>query len=143
VLHTLATEQAALESALANALELVATASELFLAVMNRSLTIHSGQTPVHRYLRPLLERIERGDIDPTFVVTHRLGLDDAPIAYEDVQAQEGRVREGRPEAVGLTDIRAGALRPTGADPDDAKVSDGDGFEVASGCRSRVNEGNP
>src|SRR5690606_14910619 len=37
-------------------------------SVMNRSLTIKAGQCHVHKYLRPLLERIERGDIDPSFV---------------------------------------------------------------------------
>ena len=52
-------------------------------AVMNRSLTIRSGQCHVQRYLRPLLERIEKGDIDPSFVVTHRMSLDDAPTGYE------------------------------------------------------------
>jgi threonine dehydrogenase-like Zn-dependent dehydrogenase len=52
-------------------------------AVMNRSLTIRSGQTHVQHYLRPLLERIERGEIDPSFVITHQLNLDDAPEAYE------------------------------------------------------------
>jgi threonine dehydrogenase-like Zn-dependent dehydrogenase len=36
----------------------------------------------VHRYMRPLLDRIQRGDIDPTFVVTHRLRLDDAAHGY-------------------------------------------------------------
>jgi threonine dehydrogenase-like Zn-dependent dehydrogenase len=52
-------------------------------AVVNRSLTIKSGQCHVHRYLRPLLERIRNGELDPSFVVTHRLPLDDAPEAYE------------------------------------------------------------
>jgi threonine dehydrogenase-like Zn-dependent dehydrogenase len=52
-------------------------------AIVNRSLTIRSGQTHVHRYMRPLLERIEKGDIDPTFIITHRLRLDDAPEAFE------------------------------------------------------------
>ena len=52
-------------------------------AVMNRGLTIRSGQCHVHRYLRPLLERIERGEIDPSFVVTHHLPLDAAPRGYE------------------------------------------------------------
>ena len=51
-------------------------------AVVNRSLTIKAGQCHVHRYLRPLLERIERGEIDPSFVITHRMKLDDAPLAY-------------------------------------------------------------
>jgi threonine dehydrogenase-like Zn-dependent dehydrogenase len=52
-------------------------------AVMNRSLTIRTGQCHVHRYMRPLLERIQNGDIDPTFVITHRLKLDDAGRGYE------------------------------------------------------------
>lgn len=51
-------------------------------SVMNRSLTIKSGQCHVHRYMRPLLERIQKGEIDPGFVITHRLTLDDAPKAY-------------------------------------------------------------
>src|SRR5436309_13952366 len=50
-------------------------------AVVNRSLTIKSGQTHVHRYMRPLLERIQKGEIDPGFVVSHVLPLDQAPHA--------------------------------------------------------------
>jgi threonine dehydrogenase-like Zn-dependent dehydrogenase len=52
-------------------------------AVMNRSLTIRSGQCHVQRYLRPLMERIRRGEIDPTFVISHHLPLDQAPRGYE------------------------------------------------------------
>jgi threonine dehydrogenase-like Zn-dependent dehydrogenase len=52
-------------------------------ALMNRSLTIRTGQCHVQRYLRPLLERIERGDIDPSFVVSHHLDLDEAPRGYD------------------------------------------------------------
>ena len=37
----------------------------------------------MHRYMRPLLERIERGEIDPSFVITHRLRLEDAPKGYD------------------------------------------------------------
>ncbi len=51
-------------------------------SVMNRSLTIKTGQTHVQRYMRPLLERIEKGEIDPTVIITHRLPLDEAPQAY-------------------------------------------------------------
>jgi threonine dehydrogenase-like Zn-dependent dehydrogenase len=36
----------------------------------------------VHRYVRPLMEKIARGEIDPTFVISHRLELDDAPEGY-------------------------------------------------------------
>jgi threonine dehydrogenase-like Zn-dependent dehydrogenase len=52
-------------------------------SVMNRSLTIKTGQCHVQRYLKPLLERIERGEIDPSFVITHRLTLEDAPRGYD------------------------------------------------------------
>ena len=52
-------------------------------AVVNRGLTIKAGQCHVHRYLRPLLKHIEDGDIDPSFIVTHHMGLDDAPKGYE------------------------------------------------------------
>jgi threonine dehydrogenase-like Zn-dependent dehydrogenase len=52
-------------------------------AVMNRSLTIRSGQAHVQRYMRPLMERIERGEIDPSFCVTHKMTLDQAPHGYK------------------------------------------------------------
>jgi threonine dehydrogenase-like Zn-dependent dehydrogenase len=51
--------------------------------LMNRSLTIKTGQTHVQRYMQPLLERIQNGDFDPTSIITHRLPLDDAPYAYD------------------------------------------------------------
>jgi threonine dehydrogenase-like Zn-dependent dehydrogenase len=52
-------------------------------AVVNRGLTIKTGQCHVHRYMKPLLEHIEQGDIDPSFIVTHRMSLDDASDGYE------------------------------------------------------------
>jgi threonine dehydrogenase-like Zn-dependent dehydrogenase len=51
-------------------------------AVFGKGLTLKMGQTHVHKYMRPLLERIRRGDIDPSFVVTHKFPLDEAPHAY-------------------------------------------------------------
>src|SRR6476661_9779458 len=51
-------------------------------AIVNRSLTIKSGQTHVHRYMRPLLDRIEKGEIDPSFVISHRMRLQDAPTGF-------------------------------------------------------------
>ncbi|HYZ85390.1 MAG TPA: zinc-dependent alcohol dehydrogenase [Bryobacteraceae bacterium] len=51
-------------------------------AVMNRSITIKTGQTHVPRYMRPLLERVERGEIDPSFVISHTMPLDKAPEGY-------------------------------------------------------------
>jgi len=52
-------------------------------AVMNRSLTIRTGQTHMQRYTRPLLERVQKGEIDPSFIITHRLSLDEAPHGYK------------------------------------------------------------
>lgn len=54
-----------------------------FGAAMNKGLTFKMGQTHMHRYMRPLLERIEKGDIDPSRIITHRLKLSDGPDAYK------------------------------------------------------------
>ncbi len=51
-------------------------------AFMNKGLTLKSGQTHMMRYMAPLLERVQRGEIDPSFVITHRVSIDDAPQAY-------------------------------------------------------------
>jgi threonine dehydrogenase-like Zn-dependent dehydrogenase len=51
-------------------------------AVVNRGLTIRAGQCHVQRYMQPLLARIEKGEIDPSFVITHHLPLDEAPLGY-------------------------------------------------------------
>jgi threonine dehydrogenase-like Zn-dependent dehydrogenase len=52
-------------------------------AAFNKGLTIRTGPTPMQRYMRPLLERIQHGEIDPSFVITHRLPLFRAPQAYQ------------------------------------------------------------
>jgi threonine dehydrogenase-like Zn-dependent dehydrogenase len=52
-------------------------------AIVNRSLTIRSGQCHVQRYMRPLLQRIQQGEIDPSFIITHRLPLDRAADGFE------------------------------------------------------------
>lgn len=52
-------------------------------AAFAKGLTLRMGQTHVHRYLRPLLQRIAQGQIDPSVVITHRLALDEAPRGYE------------------------------------------------------------
>jgi threonine dehydrogenase-like Zn-dependent dehydrogenase len=52
-------------------------------AFMNKGLTMRTGQCHVQRYLKPLYDRIVKGDIDPSFVVTHRLPLGEAPNGYE------------------------------------------------------------
>lgn len=52
-------------------------------AVMNKALTIKTGQTHAQHYFKPLLERIGKGEIDPSFVVTHRMKLADAPQGFD------------------------------------------------------------
>lgn len=47
-----------------------------------KGLTLKMGQTHVHKYMPGLLERIERGEIDPSTIITHRVGLDEAPAMY-------------------------------------------------------------
>ena len=51
-------------------------------AAFSKGLTVRTGSTPMQRYMRPLLERVRKGEIDPSFVITHRLHLDEAPAAY-------------------------------------------------------------
>jgi len=50
---------------------------------MNRGLTMRSGQCHVHRYMRPLLEHIQAGRLDPTFVISHPMTLDEAPKGFD------------------------------------------------------------
>jgi threonine dehydrogenase-like Zn-dependent dehydrogenase len=52
-------------------------------AFMNKNLQLRTGQCHVQKYLQPLYQRIRDGDIDPSFVVTHRLELGKAPDGYE------------------------------------------------------------
>ncbi|QLK27139.1 glutathione-dependent formaldehyde dehydrogenase [Natrinema zhouii] len=60
-----------------------------FGSVMNKALTIKTGQTHVQRYLNPLLEKIEDGEIDPSFVISHQVGLEDGPEMYETFNNKE------------------------------------------------------
>ncbi len=52
-------------------------------AAFGKGLTFKMGQTHVHKYLRPLLERVERGEIDLSSIITHKLKLEEAPHAYK------------------------------------------------------------
>jgi threonine dehydrogenase-like Zn-dependent dehydrogenase len=61
-----------------------------FGAAFQKGLTFRMGQTHVMRYMQPLLDRIERGEIDPSFVITHRLPLDQAPNAYKMFRDEKG-----------------------------------------------------
>jgi threonine dehydrogenase-like Zn-dependent dehydrogenase len=54
-----------------------------FGAAFGKGLTFRMGQTHVHRYLKPLLERIRKGEIEPRSIISHRLPLEQAPAAYE------------------------------------------------------------
>jgi len=60
-----------------------------FGAAFSKGLTFKMGQTHVHKYLRPLLDRIERGEIDPSFGITHRMSLAEAPAAYKTFEQKE------------------------------------------------------
>jgi threonine dehydrogenase-like Zn-dependent dehydrogenase len=59
-----------------------------FGAAFHKGLTLKMGQTHMMRYMAPLLDRIAKGEIDPSFVITHRLRLDDAPNAYKMFRAK-------------------------------------------------------
>jgi threonine dehydrogenase-like Zn-dependent dehydrogenase len=60
-----------------------------FGAAFAKALTFKMGQTHVHRYVRPLLDHIQKGELDPTFVITHHLSLDEAPNAYSMFQQKQ------------------------------------------------------
>jgi len=52
-------------------------------AFMNKGLTMKTGQTHMMNYMQPLLQRIENGEIDPSFVISHRVPIDSAPEMYK------------------------------------------------------------
>jgi threonine dehydrogenase-like Zn-dependent dehydrogenase len=52
-------------------------------AFMNKGLAMKTGQTHMMRFMKPLLDRVERGDIDPSFVISHRVSIDQAPQMYK------------------------------------------------------------
>ena len=58
-------------------------------AAFSKGLTLRMGQTNVHRYMKPLLHRIEKGEIDPSFVITDRVNLDSAAEAYKTFDKHE------------------------------------------------------
>ena len=69
-------------------------------SAINRGLTFRMAQTPVQHYLPQLLERIEKGEIDPSFVITHRATLEEGPGALQDVPRQTGRLHQSGHEAM-------------------------------------------
>jgi threonine dehydrogenase-like Zn-dependent dehydrogenase len=52
-------------------------------AFVGKGLTLKTGQTHVQKYLEPLMKRIVEGEIDPSFLITHRVSLEDGPDAYK------------------------------------------------------------
>ena len=58
-------------------------------AFMTKGLTMKTGQTHAQRYLAPLLKKIEAGEIDPSFVITHNLPLAEGPAAYKTFRDKE------------------------------------------------------
>ncbi|HKD05492.1 MAG TPA: zinc-dependent alcohol dehydrogenase [Bryobacteraceae bacterium] len=59
----------------------------------SKGLSFKMGQTNVHKYLKPLMARVERGEIDPSFVITHRMTLDDGAQGYSTFDAQDGCIK--------------------------------------------------
>ena len=60
-------------------------------AAMNKGLTFRMGQTHMMRYMQPLLERVERGEIDPSEIITHRVAIDDVPEMYKTFRDKEDK----------------------------------------------------
>jgi threonine dehydrogenase-like Zn-dependent dehydrogenase len=60
-------------------------------AYMNKAITMKTGQTHMMRYMGPLLERIQRDEIDPSFVITHKLPIDSAPEGYRMFRDKQDR----------------------------------------------------
>ncbi len=54
-----------------------------FGAAFGKGITMKMGQTNMHKYLAPLLARVEKGEIDPSFLITHRIGIEEAPAMYK------------------------------------------------------------
>jgi threonine dehydrogenase-like Zn-dependent dehydrogenase len=62
--------------------------------IMNKGLTIRTGQTHVNRWSEDLLRRIQEGQIDPSFVITHTVGLEQGPDMYKTFRdKQDGCVK--------------------------------------------------
>jgi threonine dehydrogenase-like Zn-dependent dehydrogenase len=55
-------------------------------AFVGKALTLKTGQTHVQRYLEPLMKKVVDGEIDPSFLITHKIGLEDGPDAYKTFQ---------------------------------------------------------
>jgi len=81
-------------------------------AAFAKGLTLKMGQTHMNKYMPILLERIERGEIDPSFIITHRIGLEDAPAMYRTFRDKDDSCIK-----VVITPGAAHADRPTSVHP--------------------------
>lgn len=63
-------------------------------AAFGKGLTFKMGQTHMHKYMRPLLEAVEEGRIDPSFVISHKLKLSEAPLAYDEFNKEKDTWRK-------------------------------------------------
>ncbi|HNP59642.1 MAG TPA: zinc-dependent alcohol dehydrogenase [Nitrospirales bacterium] len=63
-------------------------------AIFGKGITIRCGQTHVHNYMQPLLERIEKEEIHPSFIISHRYNLDEAPDAYKNFRFHQNEFRK-------------------------------------------------
>jgi threonine dehydrogenase-like Zn-dependent dehydrogenase len=54
-----------------------------FGAAFGKGITMKMGQTNMHKYMKPLLERVEKGEIDPSYIISHRISLDEVPNMYK------------------------------------------------------------
>ena len=58
---------------------------------MNKGITMKTGQTHMMRYMKPLLDRVQRGEIDPSFVISHRVPITKAPEMYKTFRDKQDR----------------------------------------------------
>jgi threonine dehydrogenase-like Zn-dependent dehydrogenase len=63
-----------------------------FGAAFGKGITMKMGQTNMQTYMKPLLERIEKGQIDPSYIISHRITLDEAPEMYKVWRDKQERV---------------------------------------------------
>ena len=63
-----------------------------FGAAFGKGITMKMGQANMHNYMKPLLERIEKGQIDPSYIISHRITLEDAPEMYKVWRDKKDRV---------------------------------------------------
>ena len=54
-----------------------------FGAAFGKGITMKMGQTNMHKYMKPLLERVEKGEIDPSYIISHRVSLEEVPNMYK------------------------------------------------------------